>query len=299
VLCVCCAGLVSTTGLAVAQDLEPRAYVASPTGLNFLAIVGGRSTGGVLVDPSLPVDDVRASVHSLAVGAGRTFDLFGRTALLVAAVPFVWARATGQVGEETAQVSRSGLADPRVKLSVNLVGGQALTPREFARAQRSTIVGVSVNVVPPLGRYYPARLINIGANRWSLKPEIGFSRLVGTKWTIDGYAGVWLFTENDEYYTGTSVRTQDPVVALQLHASYTMRPQLWVAIDGTWYSGGTTTVDGVSKANLQRNSRIGATLSLPLVQGQSLKIAGSTGATTRIGADFDTVALAWQLTWFD
>ena len=78
-----------------------------------------------------------------------------------------------------------------------------------------------------------------------------------------------------------------------------MRPRLWTAFDATWYSGGTTSVDGVEKGDLKRNSRIGATLSVPLPRRQSLKVAASTGATTRIGADFKTIGVAWQLTWFD
>ena len=118
---VLCAGIVQSSGTASAQDLEPRAYAASPVGLRFLAVIAGHSRGGVLVDPSLPVEDVRASVNSFGVGAGTTFDFFGRTALVVAALPFAWADATGRVGETTGQASRSGLADPRLKLSVNLV----------------------------------------------------------------------------------------------------------------------------------------------------------------------------------
>jgi hypothetical protein len=88
-------------------------------------------------------------------------------------------------------------------------------------------------------------------------------------------------------------------VALQAHVSYTVRPQLWTAFDATWYSGGATTVNGTRKADLQRNSRVGATLSLPVGRWQSIKLSGSTGATTRIGADFKTFAAVWQLTWFD
>ena len=108
-----------------------------------------------------------------------------------------------------------------------------------------------------------------------------------------------LFTTNREFYTGASVRTQAPVVALQSHVSYTLRRQLWAAFDATWYSGGTTTVNGTRKADLQRNSRLGATLSLPVGRQQSIKFSGSTGATTRVGADFQTFGAAWQLTWFD
>jgi hypothetical protein len=280
-----------------AQDLEPRAYTASPVGLSFLAVIGGHSSGGVVVDPSLPVEDAKATVNSLTVGVGTTFDLFGRTALAMAALPFAWADASGRVGENVGQISREGLADPRIKLSVNLVGGRALSAGEFVKVQRRTIVGVSLTAIAPLGQYDRTKLINLGANRWAFKPEIGISRLVRTRWTIDGYAGIWLPTANDEFYPGASHRTQRPIVAFQAHVSYTARPRLWIAADGTWYSGGTTTVDGIEKGDLQRNSRIGATLSLPLPQQQSLKINGSIGATTRAGSDFRTIAVAWQMSW--
>jgi hypothetical protein len=283
---------------AAAQDLEPRAYAASPTGLNFLVAGFGRSAGGVVVDPTLPVEDVEATVDAFTVGAGTTFNLFGRTALVIGAAGYVSAKATGRVGEEAREVTRSGLADPRFKLSVNLLGGRALTAPEFARAGgRPTIVGVSLTVAPPLGKYESVKLINLGSNRWSFKPEVGVSRLIRQKWTVDGYGGVWMFTRNADFYPGAAVRTQQPVLTLQAHVSYTFKPRLWVAVDGTWYSGGTTSIDGIEKADLQRNSRLGLTASLPLTRQQSLKIAGSTGATTRIGADFQTVGVAWQLSW--
>lgn len=297
-LLLCLAVTTASTGILAAQELEPRAYAASPVGVNFLVVAGGRSSGGVVVDPSLFVEDVEATVTSLGIGVGRTMNLFGRTGLVVAVVPYAWAEAAGNVGEQARRITRSGLADPRVKLSINLVGGHAQTPREFASSRRTTIVGVSLAVAPPLGQYTGTKLINLGANRWAFKPEVGVSRAVG-RWTIEGYGGVVLFTTNDAFYTGTSVRTQAPVVALQAHVSYTVRRQLWTAFDATWYSGGTTTVNGARNADLQRNSRLGATLSLPVGRQQSIKFSGSTGATTRIGADFRTVAAAWQVTWFD
>jgi hypothetical protein len=290
--------MMSAAGTALAQDLEPRAYAASPIGANFVVVAGGRSAGDVLVDPSLPVEDVRATVNSIALGGGTTFAFFGRTALILAAFPYAWAEASGRVGETTAGVSRSGLADPRAKFSVNLVGGLALTPAEFARAKRPTIVGVSVSALAPLGQYDRTKLVNLGTNRWAFKPEAGISHLIGD-WTVEGSAGVWLFTANNEFYTGSSVRTQQPVFAFQAHASYTVKPRLWASFDATWYSGGTTTVDGENKGDRQDNSRAGATLSLPLWRQQSLKLAYSRGTTTRIGSDFSTFSAAWQLSWFN
>src|SRR5262245_44678120 len=97
--------VLATCGRAAAQDMEPRAYAASPTGSNFLVVVAGRSTGGVLVDPSLPIEDVQASVNTLTVGVGRTFKFLDRTALLVAAVPMAWLDASGRVGDETGHVT--------------------------------------------------------------------------------------------------------------------------------------------------------------------------------------------------
>jgi hypothetical protein len=156
---------------------------------------------------------------------------------------------------------------------------------------------VSLTIGPPLGQYKRDKLINLGANRWAFKPEVGVSRRTG-KWTIEGYCGAWLFAANDEFYPGSSLRTQRPIVALQAHASYTAKPRLWLAFDATWYSGGRTTVDDVLKGDLQRNSRLGATLSFPVRRKQSIKASFSTGATTRAGSDFNTFALAWQVSWF-
>jgi hypothetical protein len=279
-----------------AQDLEPRAYSAAPIGLHFVVAGLGRSTGGVVVDTSLPLEDVNATVGTAIFGAATTFSLFGRTALALGVLPFAHAEATGRIGEDARRATRNGLADPRFKLSVNLLGGRALKPSEFVRSPRNTIAGVSLSVALPGGQYDKQKLVNLGANRWAFKPEFGVSHAI-RRWTIDGYGGVWFFTANDSFYPGASHRTQDPVVALQAHASYTLRPRLWLAVDGTWYAGGTTTVDGVDKGDVQRNSRLGATLSLPITERQSAKVAFSTGATTRLGADFNTIAVTWQITW--
>lgn len=281
---------------AASQDLEPRAYSASPVGTTFVVAAVGRSSGNVLTDPSLPVEDVQATLGIATAGAGYTFDLLSRTALVLAAFPYGRAHATGRVQEAAAEVSRVGWADARFKLSVNLIGGKALRRSEFATARRSTIVGVSLTAVAPTGQYFSDKLVNLGSNRWSLKPEAGVSFPLG-HFSIDGYAGVWLFGSNDQFYPGTALREQERVIAFQGHASYTFRPRLWAAIDGTWYTGGSTTVNGVAKGDLQRNSRLGATVSVPLGGRQSLKGSFSTGASTRIGADFNTMTVAWQMSW--
>jgi len=282
---------------ASAQDLEPRAYIALPVDATFLIAGGGRSSGGVLLDPSLPVENAQATLGIINVGVGHSFDLFGRMALLVAGLPGARAVVTGDVRESAQRASRVGLADSRVKLSVNLLGGAAKRARELATAPRAAVLGVSLTTGIPTGQYDRTKLVNLGSHRWSFKPEIGLTVPIGPRWRLEGYAGVWMFTPNNAYYPGSVRQTQDHVVAVQTHATYSIRPQLWVAADATWYRGGTTTVGAERKDNLQSASRIGAAISVPIGRRQSLKAAYSTGATTRFGADFNTLAVAWQMTW--
>ena len=295
--CVAACGLLAVRAPAGAQELEPRAYSASPVGANFVVALLSRSAGDVVTDPTLPVTDVSARIGSFALGYGRTFDLFGRQALATAALPYAWGKAEGNVGEDRRSITRSGLADMRAKLSVNLYGNPAMSPQEFAKTSRGVLVGASLSISAPTGQYDPTRLVNLGTNRWGFKPEVGIS-FPWRKFDFDVYTGVVFFTGNSSFYPGTSRRTQDPIGTVQLHGSYTFRPGLWLALDGTWYGGGAARVnDGAPTARLS-NSRVGATISVPLGKRQSLKANYSTGASVRAGQDFNTVALAWQFLWF-
>ena len=56
-------------------------------------------------------------------------------------------------------------------------------------------------------------------------------------------------------------------------------------------------VEDVVKADWQENTRIGIGASFPITQRDSLQLRYTTGATTRLGADFDTSAILWQRTW--
>jgi hypothetical protein len=142
----------------------------------------------------------------------------------------------------------------------------------------------------------PAKLINIGTNRWAFKPELGVSQPLGRFW-LEFFAGVWLFTTNHDFYGGNT-REQDPLAAAQFHVSYTFKPRLWLALDTTWYGGGETTLNGVANADRQNNTRVGLTLAVPVSQQHSLKIGYARGATARVGAKFDTLSVAWQFLWF-
>ena len=288
-----CAGIMCAPASASAQDMEPKAYSASPLGATFLVGSLSRSTGSVVSDPTLPLTDIHATIDGAAVGVGMTFGLFGKLALVSAAVPYAWGDVSGQVFEETREVSRSGLADTRLKLSINLRGNDAMRLAQFAKAPRRTIVGTSLTMVAPTGQYDGTKLINLGTHRWAFKPEVGVAIPRG-HWDVDAYAGVWFFADNGDFFPGGRQRSQDPVVAIQGHVSYTFKPRLWLAVDTTWYHGGSTQVDGGNPTEAVNNSRLGATLSIPASRRQSFKITYSSGLAVRTGTDFRTIAIGWQ-----
>ena len=157
------------------------------------------------------------------------------------------------------------------------------------------MVGVSVTVAPPLGQYDSAKLINLGTNRWSFKPEVGFSRAFG-QWVVEAMAGVWLFTDNDDFFGG-STRTQDPIAATQFHLTYRFTRRMWLAADANYFTGGQTTIGGRRNIDLQRNSRVGATFSAAIGRGHAIRVAVNRGARTTIGADFTAIGIGYNFAW--
>ena len=280
---------------ALAQSMEPLSYTNAPIGLNFLIVGTTHQWGSVLVDPTLPVKDVEASVDTATLAYMRVFDFWGQSGSLAVVVPNAWVSASGEVFDQARSISRTGLADITARLSINLLGAPALTLPEFARYQQDTIVGVTLLVTAPTGQYDPSKLVNIGTNRWSFKPEVGVSKALGP-WTLEAAAGVTFFTDNDQFF-GNGVRQQDPLYSVQGHAIYNLNPRLWAALDGTYYTGGRTTLNGKVDNDLLSNTRWGTTLAYSIDRKNSIKGYYSSGVAARTGTDFQIVGLAWQIRW--
>lgn len=285
--------LTCRTGFA--QELEPRAYRTLPTGLNFFALIGSYSRGNVLTDAASPLQDVELKTTAATFLYLRSFGLAGRSSSVTVAWPYLRMSGSGSLGGDFVSNSRSGAGFLRARLAVNLLGGPALSPADFAKQKQGRNLGVSLSVATPTGQYDSSRVISFGANRWAFKPELGYSSIRG-RWIFEAALGVWLFTENDDYFGG-SVQGQDPIGSIQGHLSYNFKNRRWLALNLTYYYGGSTALNGIDRFDLQRNSRIGFTYSFPLARRRSIKVAAHTGAFTEIGADFDVVTLAYQFFW--
>ncbi len=149
------------------------------------------------------------------------------------------------------QLYRSGLTDSVYRFSVNLKGGPAMPVQKYMKWKQKILLGASLKVAAPTGQYDPTKLINWGANRWSFKPEFGYSQRWSGKWVLDGYFGVWLFTTNHDfwsrniYYAGTRSQSQNPIGAFEGHLSYDFKPRFWASLDGNFWFGGATSINGV------------------------------------------------------
>jgi hypothetical protein len=78
---------------------------------------------------------------------------------------------------------------------------------------------------------------------------------------------------------------------------YSFKGSMWASVDGTYYWGGRTTLEGVEGNDLQKNTRFGFTFALPLNLHNSLKLYLSTGVSTRTGSDYDLIGVVWQYRW--
>ena len=157
-----------------AQDLDPRAYARVPIDLTFVGIGFGYSYGNVLLDPSLPLKDLDANIQSPLILAGHTMEIFGFTSQIYAALPYAWAQVSANFEGSNERRTRSGLGDMRVRISILLIGARPVEVKEFAKKTPGFVLGTSLMVYAPTGQYYSDKVINLGTNRWSFKPEIGF-----------------------------------------------------------------------------------------------------------------------------
>jgi hypothetical protein len=290
-------GLVLAACTAGAQELEPRAYSNAPVGLNFLIAAYGHSQGGLATDPSLPLEDAHLKIDSTILAYARTLDLWGKLGKFDVILPYSQLSGTALFAGTPAERHVVGLGDPRLRVSINLYGTPALSMAEFAAHREDLVIGTSVQVTAPGTQYDPSRVVNLGTNRWSVKPDIGFSRAFGA-YTIDLTGSVTFYSDNDDFYGGKYVE-QAPLYSLQTNLSYNFSGGAWAALGATFYTGGRTTLNGVRKDDAMANSRAGLTVSLPVDRRNSVKFNASRGATTRIGTSFSTLGIAWQYRWAD
>jgi hypothetical protein len=287
--------IVGVAATAHAQDLEPRAFSNSPIGLNFAIAGYAYAQGDVLTDPALPLENVSNKSHVGVFGFAHTFRAFNQSGKFDFVIPYASLYAEGVAFGLPRVREVTGFADPAFRVSMNFIGAPALTAEEFKNYKQDFIVGGSLRITAPLGQYDSDRLVNIGTNRWSFKPEVGVSKAFG-KWTVELAPAATFYTDNDNFFGGKD-RHVAPVVSVQSHVSYMFRPGGWIALNAGYYVGARSTVNEIRNNDEQQGARLGLTVAIPLNRYQSVKLYGITGCNADYHHDFDAVGIAWQVRW--
>jgi hypothetical protein len=292
--------ILLTTLTAHAQDLEPRRWSHLPMGSNFGGLGYAYTTGEIFLDPVLKIENAEFYLHTTALRYIRSFELFGKSAR----VDFIQAYQSGQwsglLNGTPASVSRDGWTDTSLRFAMNLYGAPPLKGKEFAeyraKTDSETIVGAGLVVQFPTGEYFKDKLINLGSNRFTFRPQLGVVHNSG-KWSTELTAAAWFFTENDEFFNGKRLE-QDPFFTAEAHLIYTFRPGLWLSASVGYGEGSESTVNGVYKDNRQNNLGWGLGLGIPINRALGVKIAYiGTHTYSRAGLNSDTVTCSFSVMW--
>ena len=278
-----------------AQDTEPRRWAQIPTGVNFVGIGYSYSDGEIFFDPLLQIEDATFGLHGIGVAYIRTFAFMGKSARVDFSLPYKTGRWEGLLNGEYVSVRRRGPGDARARFSMLLYGGPAENLQEFVKSKKSnTVVGAALAVTMPTGDYNSSRLINLGANRWVIRPQLGVTHSRG-QWTGELTGSLFLYDDNNHFWQETKLET-DPLFAVQGHLIYTFRPGLWASISTAYGWGGEATVNGDAKNNPSGNWLTALGFGFPINSKQGIKIAWIRGRSQKsTGADVDSLVLGYSV----
>ena len=278
-----------------AQELTPRAYWPAPKGTGVAVLGYSYVSGDVLFDRSTPLYGVDSRFNVAIVAYLKTFSLWKRTTNVLVELPYSWGVTEGIVVDTPARRDFSGIGDLDVTMMVNLLGAPSMDVTGFQelRANPHPILGASLKILAPTGAYDSNRLINVGANRWATRLQLGSVIPLRPTWLLELEGGVWFFGDDDEFLPGR--REQDPVYSAQANLIKRIRPGLWASLDLTYFSGGRQTIGGDQLDDAQKNIKVGGTVVVPFAGRHAIKIGYANGAVTKYGSDFDQFLVTYQI----
>ena len=302
-LFVCCLYVFLILGLpflCFAQELEPRRWSHLPTGKNFIGGGYAYTEADIFLDPVLRIEDGEMEMHTLALKYIRTFELLQKSARIDFTQAYQEARYTGLLNGVSTSIKRSGLADSVLRFAINLYGAPPLEGKEFAayraKVDVETIFGTALVVQLPTGDYMDDKLINLGTNRFTFRPQFGVVHNRG-KWSLELTGAVWLYTDNNDFFNGNKLE-QDPYYTIQTHLIYTFRPGFWTAASAGYGYGGKSTISGEEKNDLRENLAWALSFGFPITRQLGVKfIYLVTRSQESIGQDTDSIGAAFSIFW--
>ena len=168
---------------------------------------------------------------------------------------------------------------------------------EYQNYSPGLVSGISVQLIAPTGFYSGEYLINIGANRWVVKPQWGVAKNYKT-WIFEGYLGVWLFGVNKDFLQGNSLK-QEPLYVIKGHVIKSLKNRKWLSVSAGYAMGGNTKINDEARQTEISNLRLALMYAIPLSKNSSLKFSAVSGIRFKKGTDYDGLAVVYQYNWID
>jgi hypothetical protein len=179
------------------------------------------------------------------------------------------------VAGRTFSQSVNGFGDPMIEFVVNVLGPPAQRNIPDAlRYEPGFSVDLLVDLMVPIGEYDDDQALNIGQNRWygrlgmPIIWQLG-SWVPGRRTTLEFLPVVWWFGDNDDY-VGQTMET-DPLFQLDAHLTRDFTEHLWGSVDGTWYSGGESSINDIPGEKLN-DAGLGLTLGYQINDNLNLTV---------------------------
>ena len=284
---------------AIAQELTPRRWSHLPLDTNIAGIGYVYTQADIFLDPVLQVEDLELEMNTVAVRYIRTLEFLGKSSRFELGQGFQDGTYKGLLQGEPARAHRQGLTDTVLRFSSILYGAPPLKGKEYQQHRQSvaandTLIGAALIVQLPTGDYSENQLINIGSNRFTIRPQVGVTHQRG-KWIYETSASMWYFTDNNDFWNG-SERQQDPFWAFQSHVIYTFKPGFWTSASIGYGIGGQNEINGINKDDANENLAYSLAAGYSFTRQIGVKIAyiGTRTQTDKsFDSDNDAVGLSW------
>ena len=283
-------------GKASAQFNDARAYDNTPVGVSQLELSYTYERSNASVDPSLDIAGAHLNLNQGTIDYTYYFGMFHRLTWVEAAVPL--AGLGGSIAGTNVHGSISGAGDSSYQFAMLLKGGPALNIEQFASYKPATSLGLSLVITAPTGLYNSGKILNLGSDRWSFKPEIALSHPFGSdqKWEFDAYGNTSFYTDNTSY-RGKAILRQEALPGLEAHISYSFNEAIWVSLNTRYSFRATTYVNGISQNNPQQNFILGSELNVSLSPQNSLTFVFAKAIVHQNGPTATGFSIKYDYTW--
>lgn len=290
--------LITFSIYSFAQDLEPRRWTNTPIGINIAGLGYGYTDGDIFLIPVLKVEDGQVNINALAGKYIHSFKFLKKLARVDVLLPFAAIEWDGLLSGIDTVINRTGFADARIRLSLNIIGPGALSRKDLLEYYKNnpvnTTVGISFSTRFPVGQYYNDKLLNIGQNVFVFRPQLGIVYNY-YKWEFEASSSILFYSKNNEFY-GNNKRERTPVYAVQTHLIRRLHKGIWASLSAGYANGGESFVNDISNDDNQEILLLSMAFGIPVTKKQIVKVVyNRSSSLVEIGANLDTFTIGWAV----